>query len=274
MRVTILVFLLAIFSHALAGECKNILIVTATGYLGSAISSTLIKEGNNLVITGRNPAKVNALKSQLASYLNGKQWIETAIVDFTDQSTFHKLVQQLETKKIDGLVIVPPKATFGKNGIPTHREWLENLELVFVAPLELVRLAVPLLNDGASIVVICGNTSKSYLREYPNNNVLRLAWIGEIKNLSFLLGERKIRVNAVSPGVIMTPYHSNRLQQNAAKQNLDITSYLKTSTEHIPLRQYGNPQDVANLVSFMLSDKSRHISGANIVLDGGETTSY
>ncbi len=89
-----------------------------------------------------------------------------------------------------------------------------------------------------------------------------------------LFATRKIRVNAISPGPILTQHHKNMITEKASLNNISYEEQLLKDTSSIPLKSYGETEDLGNLVVFLLSNKSSHINGSNILLDGGESTSY
>ncbi len=141
-------------------------------------------------------------------------------------------------------------------------------------PLKTLKVLSNKLANDSSIVVMSGLSSKYLLPGYSNTNILRISWNAEIKNLTKYFGKRKIRINAISPGIIMTNYHKNRIALKAEKNNISFEEQLKIDSRPVPLNNFGTPEDVTNLVSFLISNKSKHINGSNIALDGGQSTSY
>ncbi len=175
---------------------------------------------------------------------------------------------------IKGVVLIGPRPLLSKNDIPSKEEWARTFSETFIGPLEVIRIFGPLIQGNGSIVIISGNSSKNYLPNYPNTNVMRLAWAGEVKNLVQFFANRKIRVNAISPGPIFTKHHEEKIKEKAESSKITVEEQLAKDTASIPLKAYGKPEDVTNLISFLLSDKSGHVNGTNILLDGGESTAY
>jgi 3-oxoacyl-[acyl-carrier protein] reductase len=258
---------------AIENTKKTILITAATGALGEAISEMLAREGHNLVLAGRNQIKLHDLQNRL--HIKFQQVnIQTLIIDFSDIKTIQNAADTLLQKTLDGLVLIGPRPSLNKDGIPVPNEWNNAFLETFISPLEVVRSFSSRITDQSSIVVISGNSSSSYLPNYPNTNVLRLMWVGEIKNLMHFFAQRKIRVNAISPGPILTQFHIKRITQKAQVNHLSFEKQLIQETSAIPLKEYGSTTDVAYLVSFLLSEKSMHINGTNTLLDGGESNAY
>jgi 3-oxoacyl-[acyl-carrier protein] reductase len=250
---------------------KTILVTAATGELGAAICNHLASQGYDLILAGRNQQKLKALQSNLQKKYPGH--ISTQILDFSNRSTLQTFVDAIKEPLV-GIVLISGRPNLPKENLPTAQEWRNTFEETFIAPLETLRLLDQRIQDNASIVIISGITSKVYLPAHPNTNVIRLAWTGEIKNLAHFFGKRKIRVNAISPAIILTAYNQNKIQERANQGNMSYDEQLEKETSSIPLKQYGVPNDVAQLTHFLLSDSAKHITSVNIPLDGGESNAY
>ena len=280
-EMMIVLFLLSTF-FSIAEARNTIMVTAATGALGNAICEQLALEGYDLLIAGRNPEKIDDLKKMLTSKYQ-EVHVQSVIIDFSDTKTIEEAAKHVSPDSIKGIVLIGPRPLLSKNGIPDKSEWAKIFAETFwakifaetfIAPLEVVRLFTPHLQDNSSIVVISGNSSKNYMPSYPNTNVIRLAWTGEVKNLAHLFGGRKIRVNAISPGVILTRHHIERIKTQAASNNITFEEQLAKETAAVPLKSYGKTEDLGNLISFLLSEKSAHLNGTNTLLDGGESNAY
>ncbi|WP_341752179.1 SDR family oxidoreductase [Candidatus Tisiphia endosymbiont of Piscicola geometra] len=276
MRLLITIFTLLFYFSSNASDHKQngtILVTAATGALGSTICDVLASEGYNLLVSGRNNNKLTNLQKDLQKkYPNIT--VRTLIIDFSDTKTIENAASKITLSSIEGIVLIGPRPSLNKNDIPSKDEWTKVFAETFIAPLEVVRFFAPKIHNNGSIVVISGSSSKNFLPAYPNTNVVRLAWSGEIKNLMHLFATRKIRVNAISPGPILTQHHKNMITEKASLNNISYEEQLLKDTSSIPLKSYGETEDLGNLVVFLLSNKSSHINGSNILLDGGESTSY
>lgn len=270
----ILIIILCFSSSVKADNSKGTMLVTAaTGQIGQSVCNSLAAEGYNLLIAGRNKHKLTHLRNNLqAKYPNIT--INTLIIDFSHIATIRNAANKINNIVINGIVLIGPRPSLNKNNLPSAKEWGSVFFETFIAPLEVVRYFGAKLQNNGSIVVISGSSSKSYLPNYANNNIIRLAWVGEVKNLVHFFADRKIRVNAISPGVILTQHHQDRIKTKAIANNISYEEQLAQETSSIPLKSYGTREDVANLVIFLLSNKSNHLNGENILLDGGESSSY
>ncbi len=253
-------------------SAKTILVFAGTGELGSAISTFLCEKDYDIIIGARNPDKAQQLITQLNSKYPSRK-ISYMRMDYTAPANAD--YESLTGKKLDGIVVIPPRPTFTTTGgIPTQEEWGSVFELTYSAPLEIVRRMEPYMNTGGSVVIVSGVTSVQYFPSYQNTNVIRLAWTGAIKNLMHQFSQKSIRVNAVSPGTILTEFNKTKIQKRAESKGICFEDELKHSSVNVPLKQYGQPVDVAKVTYFLLSDLASHINGVNLPIDGGESLSY
>ncbi len=159
-------------------------------------------------------------------------------------------------------------------GLKTLIEWESVLQAGYTQPLAVFQKVIPCLKEEASVVRFSGITSKQYSEGYQNTNVVRMAWAAQVKNLMYQLSQKKVRVNLISPGFILTPFNLLKVKSRASELGLEVREYLKTTVDKLPLKRYGAPEEVADVVSFFLNKKSRHVNGVNLVVDGGESVAY
>jgi 3-oxoacyl-[acyl-carrier protein] reductase len=112
------------------------------------------------------------------------------------------------------------------------------------------------------------------LSHYATSNVIRCAWVGEAKTLAFALGERGIHVNTLSLGGTLSPWYSDAVGKRAAAAGMTYEERLAEETANVPLRKYGTPQEAAVAIEGLLSPFTDHMTGLNILHDGGFTRAY
>jgi 3-oxoacyl-[acyl-carrier protein] reductase len=247
-------------------------VTCATSGIGQSISLDLANQGDTLIITGRNLEKLRNLKNMLDT--SHKQKHHIVQVDFENQEDITKVINDLGQVKLDGIVLVRPRVEISKHAILNGAEWNKAINLSFNAPMELLYRAHQRLNTPSSIVVISGITSANYLPEYGNYSILQTMWTAAVKNLSYQLAKDRIRVNAISPYVVLTDFNVSELEKRAKQHHTTYEKQMQKEVKHIPSFRYAQPSDVSNLVKFLLSDKSSYINGSNIKLDGGLSNSY
>lgn len=126
----------------------------------------------------------------------------------------------------------------------------------------------------AKIVIISGITSAQVLGHYATSNVLRLAWLGEAKTLAFALGPKGIHINTLSLGGTLSPWYRSSVIQRADAAGVSFEEQIARETDNVPLGKYGEPSEVAGAVEGLLSDFADHMTGLNILHDGGFTRAY
>ncbi|MGJ7497911.1 SDR family oxidoreductase [Variovorax sp. RT4R15] len=259
---------------------KTILVTGATGGIGLAVCNRLAKAGNSLVLAARDSAKLQSLCAELSNTCPGiYSWIS---VDMTRDDSIKKFAEELTARNVllDGAVLMPPQDPPTNDPLPSSDKWREIFQNSFVGPLSLLKAAIATMrpdpaNDRRSkIVIISGISSAQVLGHYASSNVIRCAWLAEAKTLAFALGDQGIHVNTLSLGGTLTPGYTASLQKRAAKAGTTVEERLAEETSNVPLRKYGTPDEVAAAVEGLLSAFSDHMTGLNVLHDGGFTRAY
>jgi 3-oxoacyl-[acyl-carrier protein] reductase len=173
--------------------------------------------------------------------------------------------------RLDGAVLMPPQPHAANDPLPEPDVWRTLFQTSFIGPLATLKAAISrmrpdtALGQRAKIVIISGISSAQVLGHYATSNVIRTAWLGEAKTLAFALGERNIHINTLSLGGTLTPGYRESIAKRAA---------VVSETDNVPLRKYGEPAEVAIAVEGLLSSFSDHMTGLNILHDGGFTRAY
>lgn len=264
----------------MSGRQRIILVTGATGGIGEAVSHHLAAAGDSLVLAARNAERLRTLAEALPGADQGRH---SAIpVDMTDNHSIAQFADELEAGNIllDGVVLMPPQAHSTNEPMPSPAAWTDLFQNCFIGPLELLKAAIgrmsadPAQGRRAKIVIISGISSAQVLGHYATSNVLRCAWVGEAKTLAFALGARGIHVNTLSLGGTLSPWYREGLERRALAAGVSLEERMAEETANIPLGKYGEPAEVAVAVEGLLSPFSDHMTGLNIMHDGGFTRSY
>ncbi len=278
MKKAIFLILACLICHDIySEECaerKTIIITGATGELGQAAARLMAKE-HDLILTGRDENKLNKLQKELQERCKGRY--DICSLDFTQKSSIESYKNYLQEADlaIDGIVLITPRPHFfGKPIFQEEALWLEVIQSTFTGPLEVLKETIPFLSQQSSVVVIAGTTSIQLQPQYGPACVIRRMWTTYVKALSHQLGPQGVRVNAISPGVVLTEYHQERIQKKAAQNQMSYEETLQKEVESIPLKRHAEPEEVAQAVRFLLTGDSSFVNGTNLILDGGYTVSY
>jgi 3-oxoacyl-[acyl-carrier protein] reductase len=182
--------------------------------------------------------------------------------------------------RLDGAVLMPPQPHAANDPLPEPDVWRTLFQTSFIGPLATLKAAISrmrpdtALGQRAKIVIISGISSAQVLGHYATSNVIRTAWLGEAKTLAFALGERNIHINTLSLGGTLTPGYRESIAKRAAAAGQSFDDRVVSETDNVPLRKYGEPAEVAIAVEGLLSSFSDHMTGLNILHDGGFTRAY
>lgn len=259
---------------------KSILITAASGGIGTATSERLAKQGCSLVLTARRAEKLNELASRLTKL--GAAAVSVIPADMADYSSVGSFAKQLSDRDIhlDGCVFMVPQPHRAAETMPPNEEWDKLFKTSFIGPLALLKAAIarmtPDLAQGkrCKIAVVSGISSAQILSHYASANVIRCAWVGQAKTLAFALGPKGIHVNTLSLGGTLSPWYVESIRERATKAGKSYEDFLIEDTLNVPLRKYGTPEEVATVLEGLLSSFSDHMSGVNIMHDGGFTRAY
>ena len=241
---------------SLAG--KTILVTGASSGIGRATAIECAKMGAKLILTGRNE---NRLLDTL-SFLTGEEHL-CITADLTLSEDLDKLIDRIDV--LDGLVLsagIPATYPFL---FATRKKIDEVFNTNFFAPVELLRLIVKKkkLNKGSSVVFV-SSIGGVFAYSYGNSiyGASKSALNSIMSSCAKELAVKKIRVNSVNPGMVETPL----IQIDAFSEE----SILKNIAKY-PLGRYGQPDDVAFGIIYLLSDASAWVTGISLVIDGGVT---
>jgi NAD(P)-dependent dehydrogenase (short-subunit alcohol dehydrogenase family) len=195
-------------------------------------------------------------------------------VNRSSREDFNHFLKQMK-KQIAGVVLIAPRPQFyGKSLLQDEDVWLEVFQNTFTGPAEALKVILPYLSSASKVVIIAGTSSVQLQSEHGPACVIRRMWTTYAKALSHQLGPKGVSVNVLSPGVVLTHFHEERIHKTADENQLSYEDQMKKEVANIPLQRHAKPLEVAQTIRFLLSEQSDFINGVNLIFDGGFTSSY
>ena len=259
---------------------QTILVTAASGGIGTAVCERLARQGADLVVTARDKAKLEALAVKLKAL--GARSVHCIAADMGDLNSTSAFAAELTKKNIhcDGMVFMIPQPHRSSDAMPDNDVWETLFRTSFIGPLAMMTAVIngmtpePAKGKRCKIAVVSGISSAQVLSHYATANVIRCAWVGEIKTLAFALGARGIHLNTLSLGGTLSPWYVDSIKKRAEGAGMSYEAFLVKDTDNVPLRKYGMPEEVAGAIEGLLSPFSDHMTGTNIMHDGGFTRAY
>jgi 3-oxoacyl-[acyl-carrier protein] reductase len=251
---------------------KNALVCGSTQGIGKATAILLAEEGANVTLIARNEEKLKAVLSELNN--NGEQSHNYLIADFSKPM---ELKQVLDSSELQFHILV--NNTGGPAGGPIFNAKIEEFESAFTQHLKcnhiLVQALVPFMKTQCygRIINVISTSVKQPLDGLGVSNTIRGAVASWSKTLANELGEFGITVNNVLPGATGTERLNEIIKNKAAKTGLSIEEVSTNMKNSSPAKRFAKPEEIANAIVFLTSEKASFINGINVPVDGGRTKS-
>ena len=252
-------------------ENKNALVCGSTQGIGKASAIGLAEEGVNVTLIARNEEK---LKKVLASLPNKNQNHSYIVADFSNPK---ELKEKIEASKLNFHILV--NNTGGPAGGPVFNAELDEFERAFTQHLKcnhvLVQAVVPFMKEAGygRIINVISTSVKQPLDGLGVSNTIRGAVANWSKTLANELGQFNITVNNVLPGATGTERLNEIIKNKSAKTGLSIDEVSKNMMNASPAKRFAKPEEIANAIVFLASEKASFINGINVPVDGGRTKS-
>jgi NAD(P)-dependent dehydrogenase (short-subunit alcohol dehydrogenase family) len=241
-------------------EDKIAVITGGNSGIGLATAKLFVEDGAYVFITGRRQSKVDAVVKQIGKNITGVQG------DVSNLADLDRLYATVKEQKghIDILFANAGVGELVPLGAITEAHFDKTFGINVKGLLFTVQKALSLIQDGGSIILNASIAASKGMEASSIYNATKAAIRSFARTWTLDLKHRKIRVNAVSPGMIDTP-GLNGLAQSQEQLDQFKTSFLSG----VPLGRIGSADEVAKAVSFLASDDSSYVTGIELFVDGG-----
>lgn len=241
-------------------EGKVAVVTGGNSGIGLASAKRLQEEGARVAIAGRSQKTLDQATKTIG---NGVLAIQADVSRLEDIDKIYSAVQK-KLGKIDILFVNAGVAKFAPFAETSEATYDENFSTNVKGAYFTIQKAIPHLNDGASIIL---NTSVAGIKGTEGASAYsatKAALRSLARTSAAELVGRGIRVNAVAPGPIETPIFG---RTGLPKEAMD--AFAKKIGETVPMKRFGQPEEVAGVVAFLASSDASYITGEEIHVDGG-----
>jgi 3-oxoacyl-[acyl-carrier protein] reductase len=249
---------------------KIALVTGSSRGIGRGAALALAAEGCDLMLTGRDQ---NAL-DEVAGLIRGKgRRAGIAVLDLREKGAAEKLVEAVR-REFGALDILLNNAGTTKRGdffALTESDWEEGYALKFFAHVRLARAAWPLLKERrGSLVAIGGTSGRKPHATFTIGSSVNAAVAAFTKCLADLGKTDGVQVNCIHPSLVETERQWRRIRAEVERTSLPEQKVREEMARETGITRFGTVEDVADLITYLVSSRATWMHGANIDLDGGE----
>jgi len=240
-------------------EGKVALVTGGSSGIGLATTKAFVREGAYVFMTGRREAELTAAVTEIGQNVKG------VTGDISKLDDLDRLFAQMkrEKGKLDILFANAGGGNFAKLGEISEAQFDKEFGTNVKGTLFTVQKALPLMPPGSSIVLNASIAGRKGMENFSVYSATKAALRSFARTWTTDLKARGVRVNAVSPGVVVTPAYDSLLGKDGTK---NFTDYMKAQ---IPLGRVGLEDEIARAVVFLASDEASYITGVELCVDGG-----
>lgn len=240
---------------------KIAVITGGSSGIGLATAKRFVDEGAYVFITGRRQSELETAVSQIGQNVTG---VHSDVSKMADLDKLYAAVKE-QKGKLDIVFANAGTGAFAPLGQISEEHFDKQFDVNVRGLLFTVQKALPLLQPGGSIVLNASIVSSTGSPAFSVYSATKAAVRSFARTWSVDLKERKIRVNAISPGVIPTPGYNTSLGMTQEQ----VDQFVQSSIGNIPLGRPGTADEIAKAVLFLASDDSSYITGIELFVDGG-----
>lgn len=246
-------------------ENKCVVVIGGSRGIGLSIAKGFLDEKARVSIIARNIS--DKLESQLIKDGNKVDFYKG---DATDKKSLF-FISKLILEKFKGIDVVVANVGNGKASLASLQsdyDWDKSWDVNFKSALNSANVFLPIINRLGSFIFISSIAGKEYLGAPNSYSIAKSAINTLMKSLSHKFGN-KLRINSIAPGNVI--FNKSRWEEILSESPEAVNKMLE---DKVPLKRFGSPEEIANVVVFLASPKASFISGACINVDGGQTISY
>ena len=235
---------------------KKILITGSSGGIGSSIADKFLKNKYEMILTSSSDNALNKLKEK---YGNNHHYY---VLDFNNPDENNTILKKISDEHQDLNIIVNNAGITDDSLLLRMKtdQWNKVIQANLSSNFTIIKALLPnmIKNKSGNIIGISSVVATSGNPGQSNYVAAKSGMIGFYKSIALEVASRNVNVNIVSPGFIISPM-TDKL--NEKQKNIIL--------EKIPMKRFGESNEIADLVYFLSGDQSRYITGQNIHINGG-----
>ena len=254
---------------------KTAIVTGGSAGIGFAIAKALYSEGVNVAIVARDRDRLEKAANTLRELPNQENRVIAISADLTQAESIDKVVSQTiaEFGQIEILINNAGSARAGSLLNLEDDAFLDAWNLKLLGYIRLVKAVIPDLisrRDGR-IVNIIGGAGRTPRANFLPGGTTNAALLNFTKGIAKELAQHNVRINAISPGFTATERAERLAAQTASDRGISIEAAKAETIKAIPLGKIVQPEEIAALTLFLVSDRATSITGTEILVDGGQT---
>ncbi|ADN02123.1 SDR family oxidoreductase [Spirochaeta thermophila] len=250
---------------------KTALVAAASSGLGYAVALRLAAEGARVAICARSEERITRAAERIRRETGAS--VLPVVADLTRRGDVERFVEAAR-RELGPVSILVTNTGGPPSGPPlsfSDDDWEAAFQLVFYSALRLIRSVLPDMEERGwgRVVALTSISVKQPIDTLVLSNATRSALTALMKTLSTVYASRGITFNTVAPGPIATSRMEQLIQAAVSREGLSPEEALSRWIGDIPMGRLGKPEELADLVAFLCSERAGFITGATIPVDGG-----
>lgn len=248
---------------------KVVLVSGSSRGIGKVVAKSFLNEGATVYLTGRNRENLEATFAEFKKNYESKVFKFES--DLQSVENIRNLIKKIieEHKRLDIVVANIGSGRQAKGWDITDKGWADSFNTNFFSAVHLSTEAIRVMleNGSGSIVFISSIAGCEAIPAPLPYSTAKTALLSYMKNTSDLVAQHGIRLNSISPGNVY--FEGGTWDLKIKEQDKkEIDEYIHKA---VPMQRFGSPEEVADAICFLASQKASFITGANLIIDGGQT---
>lgn len=253
---------------------KVAIVAGGGGGIGQAAALRLAREGCQIAVAGLKWDKIHAVSEAIRN--SGYEAVAIP-VDVTSSASVREMVKSTIDKfgAVHILVNTMASPIYGRFLDLDDKSWEEVLQVKYLGSVRTMREVLPhmIRQEYGRIVNMSGSAGKEPSPLHLPGGSVNAAINQLTKGLAREMGKYNIRINAVSPSHTVTGRNIQLMKVESAEKKIDLEAWLEAKARDVPLGRLAEPEEIAEVILFLISERSSYINGAYIAVDGGRTAS-